>query len=224
MIVFRKAILIIHGFTGNIYDNEYLMNFLELDPHYDVYARTLPGHRYDRFSNATMDDWKQFVDNQMKELINNGYHSIYVVGHSMGGVLASYLAGKYKEIKKLVLINAAFIVEKDLDKYSHLWQKFLRTSPLILIEFMKLVKESGKYLSKIHCDTLILRSTRDEIVPLSAGDLIYHKISSKKKWMTDVKGASHGLLAGNKKEISSFYIRCFFKGGRLWKRNYQKEI
>ena len=25
MIIFRKAILIIHGFTGKLYDNEYLM-------------------------------------------------------------------------------------------------------------------------------------------------------------------------------------------------------
>ena len=33
---------------------------------------------------------------------------IYVVGHSMGGVLASYVASRHKEIKKWVLVNAAF--------------------------------------------------------------------------------------------------------------------
>ena len=49
---FKKAILIIHGFTGNLYDNEYLMNYLELDNEYDVYARTLPGHNKDRFSKS----------------------------------------------------------------------------------------------------------------------------------------------------------------------------
>ena len=31
MKLFRKAIVIIHGFTGNLYDNEYLMNYLEDD-------------------------------------------------------------------------------------------------------------------------------------------------------------------------------------------------
>ena len=90
MILFRKAVLIIHGFTGNLYDNEYLMNYLELDPNYDVYARTLPGHNHDRFNNAKMDDCLQFVDNQSKELINNGYNTIYVIGHSVAEVDLPY--------------------------------------------------------------------------------------------------------------------------------------
>ena len=101
MIIFRKAILIIHGFTGKLYDNEYLMNYLELDPNYDVYARTLPGHYKERFSNANVGDWKKFVDNQIEGLIQNGYKTIYIVGHSMGGILATYVAGKYKQIKKI---------------------------------------------------------------------------------------------------------------------------
>ena len=108
MILFRKAVLIIHGFTGKLYDNEYLMNYLELDPRFDVYARTLPGHNKERFSNANVADWKKFVDKQVEDLIHNGYRTIYVVGHSMGGILGTYIAGKYKEIKKLVLVNAAF--------------------------------------------------------------------------------------------------------------------
>ena len=41
---YRKAVLIIHGFVGCLYDNEYLMNYLELDNKFDVFARTLPGH------------------------------------------------------------------------------------------------------------------------------------------------------------------------------------
>ena len=40
----RKAILIIHGFAGGTYDQEYLANFLELDRGFDVYTFTLPGH------------------------------------------------------------------------------------------------------------------------------------------------------------------------------------
>ena len=40
----KKAILIVHGFVGTLYDNEYLMNYLELDKEFNVFARTLPGH------------------------------------------------------------------------------------------------------------------------------------------------------------------------------------
>ena len=237
MIIFRKAILIIHGFTGNLYDNEYLMNYLELDPNYDVYARTLPGHNQDRFNNAKMDDWLQFVDNQVKELINNGYKTIYVIGHSMGGILTTYVAGKYPQIKKIVLINAAFdyinlkqnkedLLDRDLEKYSHLWEKALRTSPFMFYEFTKLVKKGQSFLPKVKCPVLILRSTRDEIIPYKTGDLIYDKIGTDKnnKWITDVKGAWHTIISSNRKEITSGYIKSFLKGGRRWKKNIKKEI
>lgn len=235
MKLFRKAVLIIHGFTGNLYDNEYLMNFLELDLEFDVYAKTLPGHNQDRFSSAKVSDWKSFVDNQVEELINNGYRNIYIIGHSMGGILACYLASKYSEIKKVVLVNAAFdylnfkqnkddFKDKDLGKYSHLWQKALRTSPVMFNEFRKLVKESESFLDKINCPVLILRSTRDEIIPYEVGDLIYQKINNEKKYLTDIIDASHIVLSGKRKEDVSIYIRYFLKGGRLWKKNMKKEI
>ena len=60
----KKAVLIIHGFVGTLYDNEYLMNYLEYDPKFDVYARTLPGHNQDRFSDATVNDWKILLINR----------------------------------------------------------------------------------------------------------------------------------------------------------------
>lgn len=235
MILFRKAILIIHGFTGNLYDNEYLMNYLELNPMYDVYAKTLPGHNHDRFSSATVKEWKDFVDDEIKELIHNGYHTIYVIGHSMGGILATYLAGKYREIKKVVLVNAAFdyinfkqnkddLKEKDLSKYSHLWQKALRTSPVMFNEFRKLVKESQSYLKKVNCSTLILRSTRDEIISYEVGNLIYDNIATKDKYLTDIIDASHVVLSGSRKDDVTKYIEKFIKGGRTWKKNMKKEI
>ncbi len=230
MIIFRKAILIIHGFTGKLYDNEYLMNYLELDPRYDVYARTLPGHYKERFSNANVADWKEFVDKQIEELIRNGYHTIYVVGHSMGGILTTYVAGKYKQIKKIVLINAAFDygnTRKGNSKESLLaviLEKLQKTSPFILYEFTKLVKESKIFLSGVNCDTLILRSLNDEIVPYNTGDIIYNKINSKKKWITDIKDAPHTVLSSDRKEVVSGYIRDFLKGGRRWKKNKKEEI
>ena len=235
MHLFRKAIVIIHGFTGSLYDNEYLMNYLELDNNFDVYAETLPGHNHDRFSDASVIDWKKSVDNEIQKLIQEGYHTIYLVGHSMGGILASYLASKYSEIKKVVFVNAAFdylnfkqnkedLKDKDLKKYSHLWQKVLRTSPFMVNEFRKLVKESNHYLKNVNCETLILRSIRDEIIPYEVGNIIYDNVSSSNKYITDIKDASHIVLSSDKKELVSDYIKMFLKGGRKWKRNYKKEI
>ena len=235
MKLFRKAIVIIHGFTGNLYDNEYLMNYLEEESMYDVYAETLPGHNKDRFSDATEEDWKESIDNIMNRLINKGYKTIYVIGHSMGGVLASYAASKYPEIKKIVFVNAAFdyfnfkqnkddFKEKDFSKYARVFQKVVRTSPFMVNEFRKLINESDEFLKGVNCDALILRSENDGIIPKEAADKIYDNINSNNKYITDILDASHTVLSGDKKEITSEYIKMFLKGGRKWKKNIKKEI
>ena len=58
-------------------------------------------------------------EEKVEWLINNGYSNIYVIGHSMGGVIASHLATKYRQIKKLVLAAPAFhylnVVNDDLN-------------------------------------------------------------------------------------------------------------
>ena len=235
MILFRKAVVIIHGFTGNLYDNEYLMNYLEHNMEFDVYAETLPGHNRDRFSDASVDDWKSSIDRLMTNLIKDGYRKIYVVGHSMGGILACYAASKYKEVKKVVLVNAAFdylnfkqnkkdLKDRNFTKYGHLWQKALRTSPFMVNEFRKLVKESNGLLTRINSEILILRSLKDEIIPYDVGDIIYDKVKSNKKYLVDIADASHVVLSGDKKDVVSKYIESFLKGGIKWKKNIKKEI
>ena len=227
---FRIAIVIIHGFTGNLYDNEYLANYLELNSKYDVYAKTLPGHNKDRFSKATKEDFIKSVDDEIKTLVNVGYKKIYVIGHSMGGILTTYLAGKYKEIKKIVLINAAFLYANTKQgdprdsKLKVIIDKVMRTSPSIFLEFTKLVKDSKKYLKDVKCDTLILRSMKDEVVPMEAADLIYKTIPTTKKYLTNIKDGKHTVLSSSKKEVTSVYIESFLKGGRIWKKSMKKEI
>ena len=236
MIRFRKAVLIIHGFTGNLYDNEYLMNYLEYEPRLDVYAKTLPGHAQERFQDCRYREWVNFVEDEIEHLIQNGYRKIYVIGHSMGGVLASIVATKYKQVKKLVLVNAAFdyfnfkqnkldlLKNKKFDKYKGILDKAFRTSPIFIIEFTKLVKKYRNVINNIKCDTLILQSTEDEIIPLETGEFVYNSISIEKKYLTYLNGCSHVVFRGNRKYEVSEYIRVFLKGGLKWKRTMKKEL
>lgn len=236
MIRFRKAVLIIHGFTGNLYDNEYLMNYLEYEPKFDVYAKTLPGHTKERFENCKYPEWVTFVEDEIEHLIQNGYHEIYVVGHSMGGVLASIIATKYKQVKKLVLVNAAFdyfnfkqnkidlLENKSFDKYKGILDKAFRTSPSFIIEFTKLIKRYRNVINNIKCDILILQSTEDEIIPLETGEFIYNNVASEKKCLTYLNECSHVVFIGNRKDEISEYIRVFLRGGLKWKRTMKKEL
>ena len=99
---FRTAVLLVHGFAGGVYDEEYLDHQLELISKYDVYTFTLPGHDGNTSKKITGATWIKKAESEVEFLINNGYKKIYVIGHSMGGVIATHLASKYKEIKKLV--------------------------------------------------------------------------------------------------------------------------
>ena len=104
---FKKAVLVIHGFAGGVYDEEKLINYLQLNKSFDVFSYTLPGHEKN-LSKVNYEDCMDKSIEQVEWLIQNNYKTIYVIGHSMGGVIASFLATKYKQIKKIVLAAPAF--------------------------------------------------------------------------------------------------------------------
>ena len=106
--LFRKAILLIHGFAGGNYDYNSLGNDLELYNSFDVFTFTLPGHERMIIDKVTREDWIKKAEDEIEKIINANYKEVYVIGHSMGGVIASHLASKYKEVKKLVLAAPAF--------------------------------------------------------------------------------------------------------------------
>lgn len=238
----RKAVLIIHGFVGCLYDNEYLMNYLELDNKFDVFARTLPGHyQNEDYQKATYQEWIEFTDSIIQNLIKFGYKEIYLIGHSMGGVLASLFATKYKEIKKIVFINAAFnylnlkqnkvdiLENKDYKDYLEVFDKVLHTSIPFFLEFVKLVKEYHNTLKSVYKEVLILQSDSDQVVPIENGIKIYDDLGSKNKYLTYLKEERHEILNGEdenierKKEIAE-YIRLFLKGGYKWRMTWKEKI
>ena len=178
----RKAILVIHGFVGTLYDNEYLTNYLNLDRKFDVFAKTLPGHHTnDNYQKVEYSEWLKFVDSWVEEIINYGYKSIYVIGHSMGGILAGHLASKYSQIKKVVFLNAAFhylnfkqnkvdiVKNKDYKDYLEVLTRVIHTTIPFFLEFTKLVKDKQSCLNKITCDALVLQSSSVFAVAKSRG-------------------------------------------------------
>lgn len=226
---YRKAILIIHGFGGGTYDEEYLANRLELVHNFDVYSFTLPGHD----TNATkikMEDWIKSCEEHVEMLINFGYKNIYVIGHSMGGVMSAYVASKYKEIKKLVLAAPAFHylkVENDnmnlidsfktsmdvIKEYSgeEVISRFLRMPANAVKEFIKLVKTYYPCARDVFTPTLIIEGTKDIIVPMSSANYVYDNIKSKEKYLLVVKGINHDIFRSKRKEEVTDYVIKFLK-------------
>ena len=227
MIFFRKAVLIIHGFAGGTYDEEKLANYLERNPRLDVYTFTLPGHEKKTFHTPKYNDWIKCSENQIEILIEYGYKDIYLIGHSMGGVIASYLATKYKQVKKLVLAAPAFnyltmendsklttikkgiSVIKNNDK-DEIITRFLKLPLSSINEFSKLVEKYKDVYNKIDIPVMILHGDKDTLVPLESSQNIYDSLDVYRKKIIVLKGVTHDIFREVKtdtlKKIESFLV------------------
>ncbi len=242
MILFRKAVLIIHGFGGGPYDLEYLTNMLEVNRKFDTYTFTLPGHDVG-IGTVDRKDWVKSVDEHMEMLINYGYKDIYVIGHSMGGVLASYVASKYKEVKKLVLLAPAFhylnfngklnnvnniidslrVGTEVMKEYKdELLGRFLKLPRNALIQFVEIVRDLYDTPKFIKTPTLIIEGTKDNVVPFSSALYVYDSIKSKKKSLVYVKDVNHDLIRSKRKEEITSLVIKFLKSSK--RMDDKKEI
>lgn len=208
--MFRKAILLIHGFAGGNYDYNNLGNDLQLYFDFDVYTFTLPGHDKTIIKNVTKEDWIHSAEKQIEILIKRGYKKIYVIGHSMGGVIACHLAKKYPQIKKLVLASPAFryFTFKD-DKFDiiaslkqtpdvfkdyepdNVLSRILKLPITTTLEFIHLVEEHNEDVKNILCPTLILWGTSDKIVPKESAMYVYKNIKSDSVTLYEIKDVNH---------------------------------
>ena len=227
---FRKAILLIHGFAGGSYDYGDFGNDLQLYRNFDVYTFTLPGHDKPKINKVTKEDWINAAENQIEKIINNGYKKIYVIGHSMGGIIASHIASKYKEVKKLVLAAPAFkylsfkddkldIIEsikkvpkifKDYD-HEEVISRVLKIPIPTVKEFMDLAETYKNDIKNIDIPTLILYGTEDEIVPIDSVNYVYDNIKSKSVTLIELEKLNHDLFINNrydevKKIVTNFLI------------------
>lgn len=234
----KTAVLIIHGFMSSQNEVKYLRDTIKNKSNFDVYTFTLPGHDDYSFKNITYKDWITSSEMQLNEL-KSKYNNIYLIGHSMGGVIASYLAGNNKEIKKLVLVAPSFkyleifedtkILKKtkllkdkfsdtinNRKKYETLTQRILNSSIGAVVEFSKLVKEYQDSPKKIKCDILIVHGETDLVVPLKSSEYVFNSVKSDNKYLKIISDADHSVLYDNKKEKAAGYINNYLKGGLLW--------
>ena len=227
--LFRKAILIIHGFAGGTYDQENLANYLQLNRSFDVYQFTLPGHNKN-LSKVKYQEWIKESENKIEWLIENGYNNIYLIGHSMGGVIASHLATKYRQIKKLVLAAPAFhylnvenddlnikeslkVAPKVIEDYGsdEVVARFLKLDISAIKEFMLLVKKYYHAPKDVICPVLILYGTDDHLVPSTSSEYVYKELNQNIKKLVYIKGATHDVFRDDKKQQIFEIVEKFLK-------------
>ena len=227
----KKAILMIHGFVGGCYDFDNFHNELQLHKNFDVFTFTLPAHEKNIVKDVKFNEWLDESQKQIEFLINNGYKEIYLIGHSMGGVIAAHFASIYPQVKKLVLAAPAFryfyfkdgkVDIKNMNETikniptifkgedtEKVISRILKTPISTMIEFTKLVAHCQNCINYIECPTLIIHGRSDKIVPIEATNYIYDNIKSKTNILINIKNVNHDCFTAKKSNIVKKEIKDF---------------
>lgn len=105
----EKAVLLVHGFSG--YPGELIRPGVDLyEAGFDCYAPRMPGHGTsgDDFLSSKAEDWIGTIYDAYA-LLAQSYESVYLVGHSMGGAIATIIADAF-DSERLALLAPALII------------------------------------------------------------------------------------------------------------------
>ena len=200
----KPILYCVHGFGVRRTDE-----FLTLKSYFDALGYTIVTPLLFDQSNSEDTDaqtWLTRAEDPLKDLLAQN-KKIWLLGFSMGGVIASHLASLYP-VERLVLIAPAFeyiTLKKILgtvegvarqiigkpeitqNQYPPLPDSFINT-------FRDIVSACKESIVKVHCPVLILHGTNDETIPVRSSDYAYESIPHDEKLMLVIKSAAHRIL------------------------------
>jgi carboxylesterase len=180
--------LCIHGFTGGPHELEPLTDYLKQETDWMIEVPTLPGHGLElELEETDHEDWIKKAEETFLSLTGK-VDQIYIIGFSMGGMIAAYLAAKYK-VEKLVLLSPSrkYVSLKQLTvEATHLLKD--RVSGILkdnfiyknhqykhgeipvhaFSEFLKCMKATRPSLQEVTCPVLVAQGIQDGVVPFKS--------------------------------------------------------
>ncbi len=229
------AILAVHGYNGYSTDLLYVGKMLNQQG-FTVSIPRLPGHGTNAsdFHETGSDDWLRHITDCYFNL-RAEYKTVYLLGFSMGGLLALQLASRFN-IERMALISPSIINTKWTIKLTPYLKYFIKKqerdwndkSPdpdrIFLAneywkwhyikmgaELLKLQNRTKKILPLVSCDTMIIVSEKDEAVPVRAADFIFERISSSTKKTLILDNSPHVSTLGPEKKLIVEYLVKWFK-------------
>lgn len=217
----KRAVLLLHGFTGTSADVRMLGRFLEkkgytsLAPHYKGH-----GVAPEKLIHTGPDEWWEDVLDGYRQLQEAGYEEIAVAGLSLGGVFSLKL-GNSMPVKGIVTMNAPMsmrsteIMYEGVLRYAHDYKKYegksegeieeeveaLRNQSMpSLVDLQQLIADVRKELDMIYAPTFVVQSVHDEVIDADSANVIYNHIESPEKSISWYDHSNHVITLGSEKD------------------------
>lgn len=187
----RPTCLLLHGFAGGPHEMEPLSQALQ-NAGFRTRLPVLPGHGgpLRHLAETTYEDWLRAAELHAQE-VSETYGAFDVVGFSMGGLLAAYVANRFP-VRRVVFLNAAVIyfspgrfVRYAVDAlrrrdFSH-WKKTKETPLGASLQFVRLARSLRPEFSKIASPVLIVQGEMDPIVHPASAKWIYRRVRGPRR-------------------------------------------
>ncbi|SOB98675.1 esterase/lipase [Ureibacillus xyleni] len=233
----NRAVLLLHGFTGNTNDVKRLGRFLS-ERNYTVHAPLYKGHGGDpkALIETNPIEWWNSVLEGYDILRNKGYEEIAVAGVSLGGIFSLKL-GEERPTKAIVAMSAPALAkstdslqERIIDytiKYKKLSgtfnehedkpQEIAKKYVMPSLSYLQgMINDTSAKLQTIQTPVHILRGLRDDDYYCESADLIYNSVKSRIKSVKSFINSGHILTLDQEKELVFEEIYHFFEGLK-WK-------
>jgi carboxylesterase len=218
----KRAVLLLHGFTGHSADVRMLGRYLEKRG-YTCHAPIYKGHGVppEELVKTGPDDWWQDVKNAYEYLQERGHKEIAVAGLSLGGVFSLKL-GYTVPIKGIVPMCApAFIKSEEIMyqgvlEYTRAYKKhegktdeviekemseFQQTPMNTLKALQGLIKDVRENLDMIYAPLFVVQARNDGMINTDSANVIFNTVESTVKELKWYEESEHVITLDKEKDV-----------------------
>ena len=208
----KRAVLLLHGFTGNSADVRMLGRYLEKQG-YTCHAPHYKGHGVppEELVKTGPSDWWKDVMMAYDFLKEKGYKEIAVAGLSLGGVFSLKL-GYTVPIKGIVSMCAPMYIKsedamyKGVLEYAREFKKYegkkqeqienemdrFADKPMgTLKALQELITDVREHVDHIYAPTFVVQGRHDDVINPKSADIIYEAIESPVKQIKWYEESGH---------------------------------
>jgi len=202
----KRAVLLLHGFTGNTADVRMLGRFLE-GKGYTCHAPLYEGHGVppENLVHTGPEDWWKSVTDGYELLKSSGHEEIAVAGLSLGGVFSLKL-GYTVPIKGIITMCAPMHIKSEEVMYEGILQyareykklegkseeqiqqemdEFQKTPMRTLKALQDLIADVRDHVDMIYSPTFVVQARHDHMINTESANIIYNEVENdlkKIKW------------------------------------------